>query len=60
MSEEVPSVRRRQKKRSKRGADLEESVDEEMNGRSDGTDELLGDNSRRKWNGKAEYDLIKR
>ena len=52
--DEVHSVRR-QKKRPKKGAELEESDDEEI-----GTDELPDDNSRRKWNGKADFELIKR
>jgi hypothetical protein len=40
VSEKVHSVRRRQKKCSKRGVDLEESDDEEMNSRNNRTDEL--------------------
>jgi hypothetical protein len=52
--DEFPAARR-QKKRTKRGAELEESDDEGF-----GTDEPPDDRSRRKWNGKAEFELVKR
>ena len=39
----MPSTGRRRQKRPKRGANLEESDEEEMNSRSEGTDELLVD-----------------
>ena len=55
----MPSTGRRRQKRPKRGANLEESDEVEMNSRSEGTDELLIDKARRKWNDKAEYELIK-
>ena len=51
--DEFPAARR-QKKRTKRGAELEESDDEGF-----GTDEPPDDKSRRKWNGKAEFELVK-
>ena len=43
LSDDMPSTRRRRQKRPKRGADFEESDEEEMNSRSEGTDELLVD-----------------
>ena len=46
---------RRQKKRPKKGAELVESDDEEIE-----TDQPPDDNPRRKWNGKADFELIKR
>ena len=59
-SNDMPSTGRRRQKRPKRGANLEESDEEEMNSRSEGTDELLSDKARHKWNGMADYELIKR
>ena len=41
--DDMPSTGRRRQKRPKRGANLEESDEEEMNSRSEGTDELLVD-----------------
>ena len=46
---------RRQKKRPKKGAELVESDDEEIE-----TDQPPDDNPGRKWNGKADFELIKR